>query len=34
MAVYKGFGQYAFAFWEDCTLQILEENIDIAVTVT
>ena len=31
---YKGFGRYAFAFWEDCTIQMLEENIDTAVTAT
>ena len=34
MAEYKGFGRYSFAFWEDCTIQVLEDNIDIAVTVT
>ena len=28
---YKGFGRYDLAFWEDCTIQILENN---SVTVT
>jgi hypothetical protein len=31
---YKGFGRNAFVFRKDSTIQILEDNIDIAVIVT
>ena len=34
LAEFKGYGMYSFAVWEDCTLQSIEENIDVAIAAT